>query len=79
MVDYTNVITREAAQGVVQRTPNDPLVIREGGSTLTGVTTPYYNASYVDTDGIDLELSFNTDLASGLLALGFNATSPLKL
>ena len=77
VVDYTNVITKEAAQGVVQRTPNDPLVIREGG-TLTGVTTPYYNASYVDTDGIDLELSFNTDLASGLLALGFNATHYLS-
>ena len=77
VVDYTNVITKEAAQGVVQRTPNDPLVIRESG-TLTGVTTPYYNASYVDTDGIDLELSFNTDLASGLLALGFNATHYLS-
>ena len=77
VVDYTNVITKEAAQGVVQRTPNDPLVIRESG-TLAGVTTPYYNASYVDTDGIDLELSFNTDLASGLLALGFNATHYLS-
>ena len=77
VVDYTNVITKEAAQGVVQRTPNDPLVIRESG-TLAGVTTPYYNASYVDTDGIDLELSFNTDLASGILALGFNATHYLS-
>ena len=77
VVDYTNVITKEAAQGVVQRTPNDPLVIRESG-TLAGVTTPYYNASYVDTDGIDLELSFNTDLASGFLALGFNATHYLS-
>ena len=47
VVDYTNVITKEAAQGVVQRTPNDLLVIRESG-TLAGVTTPYYNASYVD-------------------------------
>ena len=78
VVDYTNVITKEAAQGVVQRTPNDSSVIRNSGGTLIGVTTPYFNASYVDTDGIDLELSFNTDLASGILALGFNATHYLS-
>ena len=74
VVDYTNVITKEAAQGVVQRTPTASSVIRNSGGTLIGVTTPYFNASYVETDGIDLEMSFNTDLASGLLSLGFNAS-----
>ncbi len=72
-VDYTNAITKEQAQGIVQRSPNSDQVKRTGG-TLTGVTTNYFNASYVDTDGIDLELAYDIDLANGILGLGFNAT-----
>ena len=34
MVDYTNVITIESAQGIVARTPNDPKVKRTIDGTL---------------------------------------------
>ena len=67
------MITKEQAQGIVQRTPTSDQVKRTGG-TLTGVTTNYFNAAYVDTDGIDLELAYDIDLATGILGLGFNAT-----
>tara|TARA_B100000242_G_scaffold72916_1_gene46605 strand:- start:466 stop:3099 length:2634 start_codon:yes stop_codon:yes gene_type:complete len=74
MVDYTNAIVKESAQGIVQRTPNDPNVLRTAGGTLTGVTTRYFNSEYIETDGVDLEMSYDTDTAAGLLSLGFNAT-----
>lgn len=73
-VDYTNVITKESAQGIVQRTPAAAAVKRTAGGTLTGVTTRYFNAAYVETDGIDLEMSYDMDTPAGLVRLGFNAT-----
>ncbi len=76
-VDYTNVITKESAQGIVQRTPNSPQVIRQDG-TLVGVTTPFFNATFVETDGVDLEMSYSMDTDAGLLSLGFNATHYLS-
>ena len=76
-VDYTNVITKESAQGIVQRTPNSPQVIRQDG-TLVGVTTPFFNAAFVETDGVDLEMSYNMDTDAGLISLGFNATHYLS-
>ena len=73
----TNVITKEQAQGIVQRTPNSSQVLRTEG-ILTGVTTNYFNAGYVETDGIDLELGYGTDLSDGILNLGLNLTHMLS-
>ena len=76
-IDYTNVITKEQAQGIVARTPNSAQVIRTGG-VLTGVTTNYFNAGYVETDGFDIELGYDTDLSDGILNLGLNLTHMLS-
>ena len=80
-VDYTNVITIESAQGLVNADPTGAQVIRvandtgtNNGGTLSGVTTNYINAAFVDTDGVDLELSYDTDLGPGILGLGANVT-----
>jgi iron complex outermembrane receptor protein len=78
MVDYTNVITVESAQGIVSRTPNDPKVKRTIDGTLTGVTTSYFNASSVDTNGFDLELSYGMDTAIGEMLFGLNAMHMLQ-
>jgi iron complex outermembrane receptor protein len=78
MVDYTNVITVESAQGIVSRTPNDPKVKRTIDGTLTGVTTSYFNASSVDTNGFDVEMSYGMDTAIGEMLLGLNATHMLQ-
>ena len=80
-IDYTNVITIESAQGLVVADPTGSQVIRvandngsNNGGTLSGVTTNYINAAFVDTDGFDLELSYDTDLGPGILGLGANVS-----
>ena len=77
-VDYTNVITIESAQGIVARTPNDPKVKRTIDGTLTGVTTSYFNAASVDTNGFDLEMSYGMDTGIGEMLFGLNATHMLQ-
>ena len=78
MVDYTNVITIESAQGIVSRTPNSSKVQRTIDGTLTGVTTNYFNASSVDTNGFDVELLYSMETNIGSLLLGLNATHMLQ-
>ena len=78
MVDYTNVITIESAQGIVSRTPNDPKVKRTIDGTLTGVTTSYFNAASVETNGFDVEMSYGMDTAIGEMLFGLNATHMLQ-
>ena len=77
-VDYQDVITIENAQGIIQATPNSSQVIRSATGTLAGVTTNYFNASSVETNGFDLEMSYQTDTDAGLLTLGMNATHMLQ-
>ena len=77
-VDYQDVITIENAQGIIQATPNSSQVIRSSTGTLAGVTTNYFNASSVETNGFDLEMSYQTDTDAGLLTLGMNATHMLQ-
>ena len=64
-VDYTDLITIESAQGKViadtasaTDTP-DPEVIRTSAGDLVGVTTNYFNAANVTTDGVDLALAYS--------------------
>lgn len=78
MVDYTNVITVASAQGIVARDPSDPRAKRTIDGTLTGVTTSYFNASSVDTNGFDVEMSYGMDTAIGEMLFGLNATHMLQ-
>ena len=78
MVDYTDVITIESAQGIVSRTPNSSKVQRTTDGTLTGVTTSYFNAASVDTNGFDVELLYSLDTNIGNIILGMNATHMLQ-
>ena len=41
-------------------------------------TTNYFNAGYVETDGFDIELGYDTDLSDGILNLGLNLTHMLS-
>ena len=78
MVDYSDVITIESAQGIVARTPNDPKVKRTIDGTLTGVTTSYFNAASVETNGFDVEMSYGMDTPLGEMLFGLNATHMLQ-
>lgn len=54
-VDYTDLVTQESAQGLIQADINGPNIVRTSGGTLIGVNTNYFNSSSVEVDGIDIE------------------------
>ena len=71
-IDYSDVITIESAQGKVAANPADPDNKRTVDGTLIGVTTSYFNASEVQTDGYDLEVSYDFDTKWGQATVGMN-------
>ena len=73
-IDYIDVITIESAQGIVTASPFDQAVKRTIDGTLIGVTTQYFNASNVKTDGIDLAISYSSDFSFGYIDLGLSTT-----
>ena len=77
-IDYTDLITIESAQGKVIANPLDPDVKRTVGGTLTGVTTSYFNASAVDTNGFDLEMTYDFDTGLGSAQVGLKAMHMLQ-
>ena len=77
-IDYSNVITIESAQGKVINDPLNQDIKRTIDGTLIGVTTKYFNAANVDTNGIDIELNYENNTNLGLLNLGFRATHILE-
>ncbi len=78
-VDYTNVITIESAQGKVIQDPTQSDVKRTTGGTLIGVTTNYFNAASVDTDGLDVEAGYNFPASDiGEMSLTLAATHMLS-
>ena len=78
-VDYSNVITIESAQGKVIESPLQSDVKRNVAGDLIGVTTNYFNAAEVKTDGIDFEADYlfpaNT---MGEMGVSFAATKMFK-
>ena len=77
-IDYSNVITIESAQGKVINDPLNQDIKRTIDGTLIGVTTKYFNAANVDTNGIDIELSYENNTNFGLLNVGLRGTHILK-
>ncbi|MFT7128207.1 MAG: iron complex outermembrane receptor protein, partial [Gammaproteobacteria bacterium] len=78
-VDYTDVITIENAQGkvVADRLQDD--VKRNSNGDLVGVTTNYFNAADVTTDGIDLEVLYDLpETGLGEITLKLDATHMLS-
>ena len=77
-IDYTDLITIESAQGKVIANPLDPDVKRTVDGTLTGVTTSYFNASSVDTNGFDLEMTYDFDTSIGSAQVGLKSMHMLQ-
>lgn len=77
-IDYSNVITIESAQGKVINDPLNQDIKRTIDGTLIGVTTKYFNAANVDTNGIDIELSYENNTNFGLLNVGLRGTHILE-
>ncbi len=77
-IEYEDVIQVESAQGKVIADRCGPDIIREGPcetGTLVGVTSNLFNASSVDTDGLDLEANWTIDGGSlGAFGVRVNAS-----
>jgi iron complex outermembrane receptor protein len=61
--EYEDVITVESAQGKIIADLNGPDILRLAGdnSQLVGINANYFNASNVDTDGLDLSANYIID------------------
>ena len=77
-IDYSNVITIESAQGKVINDPLNSDIKRTIDGTLIGVTTKYFNAANVDTNGVDVELNYENNTNFGLLNVGLRGTHILE-
>jgi iron complex outermembrane receptor protein len=79
--DYEDLIAQsEGAQAIVDNdclndgVPNDPRVIRDAGGQLREVLTQFVNIGKVKTDGIDINMDYNMDVANGLMTFNLGAT-----
>lgn len=64
--DFTDVITAENPQAVVNADPNDPTrVIRSAGGTITQINTNFVNAGSVETSGIDFGVNYTWETDYG--------------
>ena len=86
--DYTDLIAQsEGADAIVQNDcktdgltssadgiPNDPRVIRDAGGQLRQVNTQFTNIGFVETDGFDINASYDMDIGNGSLGFDFGAT-----
>ncbi len=78
-VDYTDVITIENAQGKVVADRLQTDVKRNSNGDLVGVTTNYFNAADVTTDGMDLEVLYDLpETGLGEITLKLDATHMLS-
>tara|TARA_S200000501_G_scaffold378800_1_gene443777 strand:- start:17187 stop:19826 length:2640 start_codon:yes stop_codon:yes gene_type:complete len=77
-IDYSNVITIESAQGKVINDPLNQDIKRTVDGTLVGVTTKYFNAANVETNGLDIELNYAIITNTGLLNFGIKGTHILE-
>ncbi|MEQ8734373.1 MAG: TonB-dependent receptor [Rhodospirillaceae bacterium] len=64
--DYDSIIVKENAQSIIDANPFDLKIIREAGQILR-VDTNYINAPAVETDGVDLSLSYQVERKSNQL------------
>lgn len=66
--DYSDLIVKESAQAIVSANPNDPRIIRQGGSPtglISQVRVSFVNQNQVLTDGFDFSGRYRTDLGPG--------------
>ncbi|MFT5612610.1 MAG: iron complex outermembrane receptor protein, partial [Polaribacter sp.] len=67
-VDYSDLITQQSAQGLIQQDINGPNIVRTPGGSLIGINTEYFNSSNVEVDGLDIEASWTVNDAWNLQA-----------
>lgn len=70
---YRDIIVKENAQAIVNANPNDPRIIRQGGSPtgqIAEVRVSFINANRVEAEGLDASLSWRGETGIGTIGLG---------
>jgi len=66
--DFTDVITAENPQAVVNANPSDPLrVVRSAGGAITQINTNFVNAGSVQTSGVDFGVNYTWETDYGTI------------
>lgn len=76
--DYENYITYERPSAVLTVDPLGPQVIRSPGGNVLKVIGYAANAGFVQTDGIDLSLSYTIETGAGTVTPFLNVTQVLS-
>lgn len=75
--DYSDLIVKESAQAIVSANPNDPRIIRQGGSPtglISQVRVTFVNQNQVLTDGFDFSGRYRADVGPGDIDLTLRGT-----
>lgn len=72
--DFTNVITVENFQGLVDNDPFDPNIVRNQSGSITLIFVERFNANSVQTSGLDFSARYSFDTAIGEFAPSFVGT-----
>ena len=72
--DFTDRITQEAAQQVIDADPNGPRIQRDEFGRLLAVDIGYFNAGSTKTDGFDVRLNYSKDIGENRFTVENMAT-----
>jgi iron complex outermembrane receptor protein len=73
-IDFTDLLTQQDAQAILNVDPTGPNVIRDETGTLIRVHRSFQNVAVLETDGFDFSGRLGTDLALGTMDFSFQAT-----
>lgn len=71
---FSDQITLESAQQVINAAPNGPRVERDEFGRLLAVNIGYFNSGKTATNGFDFRASYSTDIGAGTLTVDNMAT-----
>ena len=72
--DFTDAIIQSNAQAIVDADPLGPNVVRSPGGTILFVFNDFLNASSIETDGLDSDISYAVDTSFGTISPFFSGT-----
>lgn len=71
---FTDQITREAAQQVINADPNGPRLVRDQFGRLLSVDVGFFNSGSTATNGIDFRLAYSFDVGNNTFSIDNMAT-----
>lgn len=72
--EFEDLLRAPTAQSIVNSDPFGPLISRNAAGEITLILRPFFNASSVETDGIDIYADYDWDTTRGQFSLKADAT-----